>query len=142
MKDKNKFNPIILGACALIEKEGKFLFTRQSPKAHTDAGKWFFPGGRFRLGESLETTVEREVKEELVLKIKFKELAGFAELISCPYHVLIFLCRCKIVSGKMKPGDDVDKAEWTTIKNISKYDLRPINKVIIDGKLIKEFVNP
>jgi ADP-ribose pyrophosphatase YjhB (NUDIX family) len=47
---------------AILTFEGRFLLLKRvNPPVQ---GEWWLPGGRVRKGESLETAVKREVKEE------------------------------------------------------------------------------
>lgn len=57
--------PLILsGAAGAIVKDGKILLVR-----HKDLGIWQVPGGLQELGEPIQQTIEREVKEELNLNL-------------------------------------------------------------------------
>jgi 8-oxo-dGTP diphosphatase len=51
-------------AAAVIERDGCFLVTRRLPGVHL-AGQWEFPGGKCNPGESLDTCIRRELREEL-----------------------------------------------------------------------------
>jgi 8-oxo-dGTP diphosphatase len=55
--------------CAIIEKEGKVLVTQRSEKMKQPL-KWEFPGGKVEKGESEEECLQREIQEELNIKIK------------------------------------------------------------------------
>ena len=134
---KEQFEKIRVIACLLIERNGKFLFTRQAPDAPRGAGQWFFPSGHVELGESLEETLKREAKEEVGLDVKFEKLVGYAEYIKAPHHVLILFGRCEIARGKITPGGDVDKTEWVAKEDFHKYPLRPLMKFVIEDNLIE-----
>ena len=54
----------IIVTAALIEREGCVLVTRRQPGTHL-AGVWEFPGGKCDAGESLESCMARELREEL-----------------------------------------------------------------------------
>ncbi len=136
-KNKNQFEKPRIVVNLLIEKDGKYLFTRQSPDAPRGGGKWFFPGGNVRPGETIVEAVEREGREEIKVKVKFKELAGYVEYVKAPYHFIGLVCRCRIIKGKITPGGDVDKAEFVAKKDFHKYPLRLLQRVVVDGKEIK-----
>lgn len=53
----------------IIQKDGKILIC-QRPEGKSLAGFWEFPGGKQEPGESLESCLQRELKEELDLNIK------------------------------------------------------------------------
>lgn len=55
--------------CAIIRNdEGKVLVVRRGPQMD-NAGKWEFPGGKIKTGESLEDCLIREIREELGIDI-------------------------------------------------------------------------
>ena len=51
-------------ACALIDVDGRVLLAQRPPHT-THAGKWEFPGGKVKEGESPESALMRELWEEL-----------------------------------------------------------------------------
>jgi ADP-ribose pyrophosphatase YjhB (NUDIX family) len=56
---------ILSGAAGAILKDGKILLAR-----HGAFKKWHILGGLQEVGESIEETVQREIKEELGLKLE------------------------------------------------------------------------
>jgi 8-oxo-dGTP diphosphatase len=56
--------PCIIVSAAVIERDGAYLVTRRPTGVHL-AGLWEFPGGKCHGGESLETCLIREIREEL-----------------------------------------------------------------------------
>jgi len=68
---------IINIACAIIEREGKFLLAKKSrDKKHPMKieGEWHFPGGKAKNNEKIEDALLREIEEELGLKIRIEKL--------------------------------------------------------------------
>ncbi len=59
-------NTVVVTA-AVIEREGRFLVTRRQPGVHLE-GFWEFPGGKCDAGETLETCLIRELREELAVQ--------------------------------------------------------------------------
>ena len=55
--------------CAIIRHHQKILVTQRGPGMKM-AGKWEFPGGKVEEGESEEACLEREISEELNIRIR------------------------------------------------------------------------
>ena len=56
-------------AAALVFREGKLLITQRFPDAHL-GGLWEFPGGKREPAESFEACLERELQEELDIRVR------------------------------------------------------------------------
>lgn len=56
----------------LIWKNGRVLIAKRPEGSHLE-GYWEFPGGKQEKGESLKGCLEREIEEELGLKVKAEE---------------------------------------------------------------------
>src|SRR5262245_62291771 len=57
---------------AIIRKDGEILITQRLDNVHL-ARFWEFPGGKVELGESFEVELEREIQEELGIKIRVND---------------------------------------------------------------------
>ena len=62
----------IIVCCAIILKEDRILVAQRGEKMSLPL-KWEFPGGKIDIGESSETCIKREIKEELNISIKIIE---------------------------------------------------------------------
>lgn len=75
--------------CAiLIDQEGKCLLSSR-PDGKVYAGWWEFPGGKMEAGETVEETIEREMREELGLVVK--EVAPWVTLTHVYPHATVKL---------------------------------------------------
>jgi 8-oxo-dGTP diphosphatase len=93
--------PIIPIVCAaLIDAGGKVLL-QQRPKGKAMAGLWEFPGGKISPGESPETALCRELREELGIDVEETavEPFGFASHRYDSFHILLLLYRCRDWQG-------------------------------------------
>src|SRR6267142_972357 len=93
LKLKNK-NCVEVSA-ALIFHNGKLLITQRHADAHL-GGLWEFPGGKREAGETFESCLVREIREELGVEIFVGEL--FQEIIHAypEKTVLLRFFICKI----------------------------------------------
>lgn len=124
---------------AIIQKGNKFLITKRSPTKKRFPGYWTVPGGKLETKDYtsldketkdywynvLERTLEREVEEEVGLKIKnINYLTSLATIHAGNNPSLVISCTAKYASGKVKLQEEetVDYA-WVTVKEAKKYQL-------------------
>lgn len=73
-----------VGAGAIVfSNEGEVFIAKRGLKAQNEIGKWDFPGGSVKFGETCENAVVREFKEEFDIEIKIIE---FLEVVD---HILL-----------------------------------------------------
>lgn len=68
---------VLVSAAALIDADGRVLIA-QRPQGKSLGGLWEFPGGKVEPGESPETALIRELKEELDVDVAAADLTPFA----------------------------------------------------------------
>ncbi len=87
---------LLVVAVALVDPDGRVLIA-QRPEGKSMAGLWEFPGGKIEAGETPETALIRELKEELGITVKEPCLAPFtfASHTYGAFHLLmpLFICR-------------------------------------------------
>ena len=114
-------HPILVTA-AIIEKQGKFLIT-QRPKDKHNGLRWEFPGGKIDFGEDPRQCLEREIKEELGIKIKAKNIIEYSSHVyGQDKHIVLIAFNCQFISGEIKKLEINDFA-WVSLKDMSKYDI-------------------
>ncbi|MFP4629514.1 MAG: (deoxy)nucleoside triphosphate pyrophosphohydrolase, partial [Desulfohalobiaceae bacterium] len=69
LNPSSKVSPSLEVSCAIIEADGLVLAARRGEQMAMP-GKWEFPGGKLRPGESPVQGIVREIKEELDLKVQ------------------------------------------------------------------------
>ncbi len=101
-------------AGALIIKDKKLMIV----KPH---GKPFFinPGGKYETGESAEACLERELKEELNVKlISYKHYKTYdITKTAHNYHSLSLELYHVSIEGNSKPSAEIEKIEWLGIED-------------------------
>lgn len=125
-------------AAALVFRAGKLLITQRPTDAHL-GGLWEFPGGKREAGESFETCVLRELREELGMEVAVGELI---ESITHDYpdktvHLKFF--RCGWVRNEPEPLG-CRALKWVTPDELASYefpaaDARLLHRLQTDATL-------
>lgn len=113
---------------AEIKKGNRFLIIRRAPTAHTNPNCWDFPGGMLENGENPEAGLKREVKEETNLKVKVLGPAFVFTQKFKDHHAAFVVCKCKLVSGKLKLSWEHTAAKWATKEEILRLKIEPFLK--------------
>jgi 8-oxo-dGTP diphosphatase len=95
---------LLVVAAALVDPDGRVLVA-QRPQGKSMAGLWEFPGGKIEAGESPETSLIRELREELGIAVKEPCLAPFtfASHTYGAFHLLMPLYICRRWDGEPRP---------------------------------------
>jgi len=111
---------------AVIEDgEGKILLVKHvEGRGGFWQGKWICPGGKLKLGETIEEGIMREVREETNLAIKLTApLVPFDRIIKegeeTRLHVIYIDYLAELVGGELKPASDVGQAIWVGKEELS-----------------------
>lgn len=126
-------------AVAVIENtQGQVLVSQRSPKAHL-GGYWEFPGGKLEQGESVESALKREIKEELGLHI-----TSAKPLLQIPWQypgkpVLLHVWRVLAFEGEPVAREG-QPWQWVSVDALSDYRLPPANRSILTAWKLPERV--
>ena len=121
-----KANSIIPAASAIIEDNGKILLQQRS-----DSQSWALPGGTMEIGENINGTLQREVKEETGLDVEPNYIVG---IYSDPQHVIEYsngeirqefsICfACKAIGGNLQGSDESLKIGFFTPNEIKQLKM-------------------
>lgn len=131
-------------ATVIIEHNGKILAHKNVRSNH-----YALIGGRVKIGEDSETTVKREMMEELGKKIEVTgyvaTIENFFEMNGTKYHEILFVHKAEFVDEEDKKieyslknieGEDWLQYEWLDISKIDEYPLLPssIKNVLKENK--------
>ena len=122
---------IIEVAAGLIHCSGRYLIARRKPGVHL-AGFWEFPGGKREQGETLEECLQRELFEELSVRID--TLVPY-QIIRHKYPektVEIHFFQCSIVEGQVTPLDCAE-IRWVLPEELPNFRFPPADRAIIDA---------
>lgn len=131
-------------ATVIIEHNGKILAHKNVRSNH-----YALIGGRVKIGEDSETTVKREMMEELGKRIEVTgyvaTIENFFEMNGTKYHEILFVHKAEFVDEEDKKieyslknieGEDWLQYEWLDISKIDEYPLLPasIKSVLKENK--------
>ena len=118
----------IVGVGAVIICEDKILLEKR--RNEPSRGKWTIPGGLVELGESLESAVVREAREETCLEVENPRLLDVVDNVDLDesgkvkYHFVIvdYMVTAKRV-GALKAASDAEDLKWVPFNEVEAYDL-------------------
>ena len=64
-------------------------------------GQWEFPGGKIKLGETLQEALTREIQEELDVKIEVGDLIDTVEYDYPSFHISMNCFWCIVTEGEI-----------------------------------------
>jgi 8-oxo-dGTP diphosphatase len=128
-------NVVLVAACALIDADRRVLIA-QRPEGKPMAGLWEFPGGKVEAGEAPETSLIRELKEELGIDVNAACLAPltFASHAYADFHLLMPLYICRRWDGIAHPREG-QKICWVRGDRLREYAMPPADEPLISHLL-------
>lgn len=122
---------VIEVASGLIHRDGRYLIARRKAGVHL-AGYWEFPGGKREAGETLEECLQRELREELNVRVD----------IPVPYRIVrheypekvveLHFFRCVIESGEAEALECAE-LRWVLPEEFSQFEFPPADGVILEA---------
>ena len=116
---------LLVAACALVDADRRVLLAKR-PEGRPLAGFWEFPGGKLEPGETPETALARELREELGIEVQPKCLAplAFASHTYEDFHLLMPLFVCRKWEGEIRPREG-QEIVWVRANRLNDYDMPP-----------------
>jgi len=125
-------DPLLPVVCvALVDVDGRVLLAER-PAGKTMAGLWEFPGGKIGAGETPETALIRELREELGIDVAANCLAplGFASHAYAGFHVLLLLYICRRWQGEIVAREG-QKLAWVRPQRLEDYAMPPADQPLV-----------
>lgn len=118
-----KHTYFLVGGKALVQKEDKILVLQRSEKSGR-GGEWSFPGGAVE-------GVEREINEELMIKVKnTKPFTVRTYLEKKPTIIIGYVCDYE--SGEIDLNWEHDDFKWLTPSETLELPLTPDAKYLVE----------
>ncbi|TCK17328.1 8-oxo-dGTPase [Thiogranum longum] len=127
--DPNDPETLHVAVAAIVDDAQRVLLARRPERAH-QGGLWEFPGGKCEPGESVEAALEREIHEELGIRIGTRR-----PLIRVPHRytdrsVLLDVWRVDSFEGQPH-GREGQAVEWAHIEDLGERAFPAANLPII-----------
>jgi mutator protein MutT len=128
-----------VGVGAVIVQDGKVLIVKR--KYDPLAGQWSLPGGGVELGETLEDSIVREMREETGLEIEVGPVIEVFDRITrdstgeVRYHFVLVDYLCWPVGGELRASSDVEDARFVEPADLPQYHLTPKASQVIERAL-------
>jgi 8-oxo-dGTP diphosphatase len=115
---------------AIMEEEGRIFIARRSSGKHL-AGKWEFPGGKIEPGETPEQSLERELVEELDLRVAVGNLLCSVRYTDGSVDLELMAFAVTRVAGDPVLREH-DRAQWVAPSELFSYDLAGSDRKVIE----------
>ena len=107
---------------AVIVSDGKIFATQRGYGEFK--GGWEFPGGKIEAGETSETALKREIREELETEICVGKLIDTIEYDYPTFHLSMDCFWCEIISGELVLKEH-EAAKWLDKENLYSVEWLP-----------------
>ena len=127
----------MLVVAGIIRKGERILLAQRKDDCPREPGKWEFPGGKVERGESPEKALEREMMEELGIKIKAGKLFATNPIEKGGVRITLQAYLAGWVSGEAKALDCKDfrwvKADELKDFGFAEADLPIVERLHVNG---------
>ncbi|MFD7065913.1 NUDIX domain-containing protein [Streptomyces sp. NPDC059913] len=139
-------NSVVPSIVAFVQNHaGDVLIIQRS-----DNGRWALPGGGHDVGESISTTVVREVWEETGIKAEVVDMSG---IYTDPGHVMLYddgearqqfsICfRARPVGGAIRTSNETTQVRWVSPADLAEFDIHPTMRLRIEHAMDRTRTTP
>ena len=114
---------------AIIRRDDKILITQRHDHVHLP-GLWEFPGGKVEPEESFEAALEREIREELGVRIAVGDVFFSVGHDYPTKSVRLHFFNCTIIEGEPQALDVAD-LRWVSPPELSQFEFPPADAELI-----------
>ncbi|HMS85330.1 MAG TPA: (deoxy)nucleoside triphosphate pyrophosphohydrolase [Nitrospira sp.] len=122
---------VIEVAAGLIKRNSRYLIARRKAGVHL-AGFWEFPGGKREVGESLADCLQRELWEELSIRIDTPIPYQIVRHEYSDKIVELHFYHCAIEQGEPVPLG-CDEIRWVLPEELTQFAFPPADYAVIQS---------
>ncbi|MEQ9264908.1 MAG: A/G-specific adenine glycosylase [Balneolaceae bacterium] len=124
-----------IGVGIIAREDGKVLIALR-PEDVMLGGLWEFPGGKQEENETIQQTIERELKEELGVEVH--AIGEFMRLkhVYSHFSITLYAYHCSIVSGEPSANAS-QEIKWVNISELEQYPFPKANKLLTERLMEK-----
>ena len=111
---------------AIIIKNNKFFIAQRNRNKHMGLS-WEFPGGKVEKGECLLEALDREIYEELGIRLDFSKIYYLNNYKILKYKINLHFFLCLSWFGKVK-NKEKQTLKWIVPKKLNNYNLLKSNE--------------
>jgi 8-oxo-dGTP diphosphatase len=135
MKGKWVKKMIEVGAAIIENAVGEILIARRR-SGKSQAGLWEFPGGKLEENESVESCIERELREEMNIEVRAGAWYGANEFDYGAVQIRLIAHKALYISGAIQLVDH-DEFRWVRRAELGAFDFAPADVPFVE-RLQKE----
>ena len=124
------FKASIEVAAALIFDSDRLLIAQRPPGVHLE-GLWEFPGGKREPGETYESCLLREIREELGCEVLVGPMLHESEHAYPEKSVRIRFFQCQVVSGMPEPLE-CSALRWVSQDSLEQFQFPEADLALIE----------
>ena len=110
---------VLVSAKAIIWHGGRVLLARNSRL------EWDLPGGKIKLGETIESALQRELQEELAVGLESHELLS-ASMHHFYSTILVLVYGCVVTNlGNIQISEEHSGVDWFELDKLPLADIPP-----------------
>jgi ADP-ribose pyrophosphatase YjhB (NUDIX family) len=95
---------------AILDDQGRLLLVKRVKNPEAD--HWGVPGGKLDWGEAAHACAEREIEEELGVRIKAGRVLAVTDMVAPDYHWVAITYRVESFEGAPRIVEDYALHEW------------------------------
>jgi len=113
-------------AAAVMVRDGKVLIARRKTDL-SNGGRWEFPGGKLKAGETPRNCLKRELMEELGITVTVSEKMGTGAYEDGCQSIRLLFYRTEWDAGRIRLRDH-SEIRWVAARQLKNFDLTPADR--------------